>query len=433
MGLFGWGKKRLSKEEEKTLEKAREHLRLEKERRENTEPPKNIGCAIKTNEHRQNKEQSKPIQKEKELKKNEELQIKNKNEDVENKLNVTDKNYLEKFSESLSLIDKEQYDLALKIILEVESRARYFKPSNIDLIELKLIIPVLYAKLNKDQLALTYIFNYCNSFNHYTIEEKMKIKNYILNEKSFEKYHRNKDFQNSVHILKSLIPSDILENISKSEKNTSEIPKKSNKDKIQELYSQIKKIEREEELQAEQEKFNEYAHGLNGKKPINDSKHEYHQTGCSVDSCNTKVGFFSGKKCKFCHNQYCFEHIQMEKHDCIKTTPTKYLRKTWLRRYDLNISSGRYIVVCDECHYVSDYGSLIDIAGNERKNHIESKGCEPKQVFLEEDLVDEKIPENIDLEQSVPTDRVLRVCSNCRPPQKFTERSEYIEHHSQVH
>jgi hypothetical protein len=150
---------------------------------------------------------------------------------------------------------------------------------------------------------------------------------------------------------------------------------------------------------------------------------------CSFQDCDVQVDFFSGKNCKFCQNPYCFKHIQLEKHECSKTTPVKFLRKSWLRKYGVNISSGRYIVVCDVCGYVSEIGSLIDIAGEERTYHINTSGCDEKKVFLEEDLSHEKISKNINLEEIVPSDRMFWVCSHCRPPQKFTNRSEYIAHH----
>ena len=150
---------------------------------------------------------------------------------------------------------------------------------------------------------------------------------------------------------------------------------------------------------------------------------------CTVSDCKNEVDFFTGKKCKFCNNSYCFEHIQLEKHECVKTTPIKFLRKSWLRKYGVNISSGRYIVVCDVCGYVSQLGMLIDLAGEERTFHINTVGCDEKKVFLEEDLSHEKISKDINLESVVPSDRIFWVCSYCRPPQKFTTRSEYIAHH----
>ena len=203
------------------------------------------------------------------------------------------------------------------------------------------------------------------------------------------------------------------------------------KKKAKELHDTVKTptLPYEERLRIQQEKFNKRVKSLNRKNIVEKKSDNITQIGCLVDNCNVKVDFFTGKKCKFCNNQYCFEHVQMEKHDCVKTTPTKFLRKTWLRKYGLNISSGRFIVVCDNCHYVSKRGSLIDVAGDERKKHVESKKCNSNLVFLEEDLINEKIPKIKNFEQTVPTDRILWVCSHCRPPQKFTDRSAYIAHH----
>ncbi len=201
----------------------------------------------------------------------------------------------------------------------------------------------------------------------------------------------------------------------------------------QKLQDQIKKGQKELEIsrQINQEKFNKHASSLKRDSPIpkNPPNTQQDSSTCSVSDCTKKVDFFSGKKCKFCENLYCFEHIQLEKHECVKTTPTKYLRKTWLRRYNVNISTGRYIVVCDDCGWVSKYGSLIDIAGDERNHHLENSTCESKKVWLEEDLSDQKVDKDIDLEQVVPTERGFWVCAHCRPPQKFTDRTKYISHH----
>ena len=150
---------------------------------------------------------------------------------------------------------------------------------------------------------------------------------------------------------------------------------------------------------------------------------------CYFADCTQKIDFFTGKKCKLCGNQCCFEHIQPENHDCPKTTPIKHLRKTWLRRYGLNVSSGRFIVVCDQCQYVSEFSSLIELANQERSYHIQNSGCLEKQVFLEEDVSEQKIPQGINLEEVIPNDRQFYVCCHCRPPTKFSRRDEYIAHH----
>lgn len=103
---------------------------------------------------------------------------------------------------------------------------------------------------------------------------------------------------------------------------------------------------------------------------------------CEVPECNNQVDFFTGKKCKFCQKHYCFDHIQLENHECEKTVHVTYIRKDWLRKYELNISSGQYKVVCDQCGYQSGF-SLIDFTGKERESHIQTQGCDGSKVFLE--------------------------------------------------
>lgn len=102
-------------------------------------------------------------------------------------------------------------------------------------------------------------------------------------------------------------------------------------------------------------------------------------------ACGIEVDFFSGKKCKFCDETCCFKHIQLENHDCRKTRNTKYIRKKWLRKKGINVSSGLYKVECDHCGYLSDQSYGIEVAGNIRLQHIrDSKNnCPANMVFLE--------------------------------------------------
>lgn len=154
---------------------------------------------------------------------------------------------------------------------------------------------------------------------------------------------------------------------------------------------------------------------------------------CCVTECTKLVYALEGKNCKFCDQPCCFEHLEFKKHKCPKTEPLQFLRKHWLRKILQNVSSGRYLVVCDQCGYVSQSSLLIDWAGREREQHIQTTGCIEKKVFLEEDVSDEKIPSRFDMESSVPFDREFYVCSHCRPPAKFTSRVDYISHHFTSH
>ena len=105
-------------------------------------------------------------------------------------------------------------------------------------------------------------------------------------------------------------------------------------------------------------------------------------TCCALD-CNVPDSVLNGKECKFCNNFCCIEHLLCHKHDCVKDRQVKFVRKQWIRKYGLNVSTGQYNVVCDVCGYVSHTASLIEIAGEERLSHISEKGCDSTKVFLE--------------------------------------------------
>jgi hypothetical protein len=67
----------------------------------------------------------------------------------------------------------------------------------------------------------------------------------------------------------------------------------------------------------------------------------------------------------------------------------KNVRKTWLRRRGdkaLNVTTGRYRIVCDECGYTSIESYVIELAEQERIAHVSD--TEHRKVFLEE-IIDE--------------------------------------------
>jgi hypothetical protein len=82
--------------------------------------------------------------------------------------------------------------------------------------------------------------------------------------------------------------------------------------------------------------------------------------------------------------KFCSDHRLAEKHDCFKAKHAKFIRKDWLRKQGVNITSGKYVVACDVCGFKSTDGRLIEIAGQQREDHILQKGCDPAKVFLEE-------------------------------------------------
>ncbi len=103
---------------------------------------------------------------------------------------------------------------------------------------------------------------------------------------------------------------------------------------------------------------------------------------CALD-CDVTESVLNGKECKFCNRFCCIDHLLCHKHDCVKDRHVKFVRKLWLRKYGLNVSSGHYTVACDACGYTSPSASLIEIAGEERLSHIAETGCNSNQVWLE--------------------------------------------------
>src|SRR5438094_3851585 len=74
--------------------------------------------------------------------------------------------------------------------------------------------------------------------------------------------------------------------------------------------------------------------------------------------------------CAYCKQKFCADHRLAENHDCFKARYAKYIRKTWVRKQGQNITSGKYIVVCDVCGFRTQEGRLIEIAGGEREKRL---------------------------------------------------------------
>ena len=115
-------------------------------------------------------------------------------------------------------------------------------------------------------------------------------------------------------------------------------------------------------------------------KPTQSESKNYNESECFY--CKKPISYLDSKPCKFCTLPFCMEHIQLEKHDCEKSKHVKYVRKRWLRKYGLNISTGKFKVVCDSCGYNSEF-NLIEHVGKERENHIQESDCQGNMVFLE--------------------------------------------------
>lgn len=88
--------------------------------------------------------------------------------------------------------------------------------------------------------------------------------------------------------------------------------------------------------------------------------------------------------CAYCRMKFCSDHRLAEAHNCFKAKHAKFIRKEWLRKQGTNITSGKFVVVCDVCGFKGESGRLIEIAGQQREDHIKEKGCDVARVFLEE-------------------------------------------------
>lgn len=86
--------------------------------------------------------------------------------------------------------------------------------------------------------------------------------------------------------------------------------------------------------------------------------------------------------CTFCGFKFCSEHKPTEKHQCIKTRYTEYVRNT-NPTTPTNITSGNFRVVCEMCGFNTTKGVPIEYAGEQLIQHTQIVGCS-KNVFLEE-------------------------------------------------
>lgn len=112
---------------------------------------------------------------------------------------------------------------------------------------------------------------------------------------------------------------------------------------------------------------------------------------CCKSGCEEVLHGLNSKACKLCEQQVCLKHLQPENHDCPKVIYTKYIRKTWLRKYGQNVTTATFIVVCETCGYVSELSSLIEYAGAELETHLKNnENCMlNKRTFLEELFIDQ--------------------------------------------
>lgn len=108
---------------------------------------------------------------------------------------------------------------------------------------------------------------------------------------------------------------------------------------------------------------------------------------CAI--CNKTLVWPEIFNCYYCQKTYCDEHSQPENHQCPKVMSAKHIEQDYLRRKGVNITSGRYMAVCKQCGYQTEYTD-IEEANEQRINHIKSNGCDGNSVKLREHEDDKK-------------------------------------------
>jgi len=121
----------------------------------------------------------------------------------------------------------------------------------------------------------------------------------------------------------------------------------------------------------------------------------------------TKICAFCEKKlvwpeifnCYYCQKTFCDEHSIAENHECPKVVAAKHIEKSYLRRKDVNITTGRYMVICKNCGFSTDYFG-IEEANQKRIYHMQNQKCSSKSVQLKQHEEDKAFDEEFVKNQS---------------------------------
>lgn len=108
--------------------------------------------------------------------------------------------------------------------------------------------------------------------------------------------------------------------------------------------------------------------------------------------------------CYYCQRTFCAEHSLAENHDCGKVLSAKHIEQDYLRKKGVNITTGKYMAVCKQCGYKSEFTD-IEQANEFRINHIKSNDCEKNLVKLREHDDDKKADDEFVESQSVSVSR----------------------------
>lgn len=100
-------------------------------------------------------------------------------------------------------------------------------------------------------------------------------------------------------------------------------------------------------------------------------------------SCGEILHWPAIYSCYYCQKVYCDKHRLAENHECPKVTAAKHIKKDWLRKKGINITSGKYAATCKQHGLTSEYCD-IEEANQKRIIHIKENGCSPADVQLKE-------------------------------------------------
>jgi len=85
--------------------------------------------------------------------------------------------------------------------------------------------------------------------------------------------------------------------------------------------------------------------------------------------------------CKICGKTHCHQHRMPENHQCPRVMAARHIEKSWLKKDMIDVTNGRFAVVCHECRYESNPDDIL-LADEDRSRHIKSSGHPAEKVWL---------------------------------------------------
>ncbi len=185
-----------------------------------------------------------------------------------------------------------------------------------------------------------------------------------------------------------------------------------------EVSKQVEKLDEsmEKHFEEEQIKFNNFS------EQLPEDKIEHNEKICQF--CQKELVWPDINSCYYCKKNYCGEHRLPENHTCPKVMAAKYIKNDYLRKKGVNITTGRFAVVCKQCGYESEYEG-IEKVNQFRTNHINQKHCKSEFVKLRQHDEDQINDEQF-IQKTNPTNQGNMWMYDCLGEAK----SIILQHHS---